>query len=621
MYSNNRYSHQKDKLSHWVYTSITPSPRVKPTTPCYTSLLRGPATSPVHPVYEQPVPIQISYEAPEDLVNKLIVRVTSVSSRASSPSPSRSQSPIKVTKRKNKRQASLSSSNEVATCSDSTVVETNSESEKSETSFPKKQTSTEKNVQKNESGPQPAGDTPTIAATSAQVVPGGALKVTGINLTVPLKLKPPILSFCAKAPTIKILCPDIKTCRRLIKYLVDNEVQFHTYALKEERKLKTVIRGIPADFGVDGIKTDLCGQGFSVHSMHRIVRRDGSRLWLVPAVLLKILLKVLPKVDEAKLIFKILIKCAVFGSPSRSPGQCHRYQHYGQVKLQKTFEHAHSTSLELGKLPYPYGKKSKPPPGCRFPPRLHTLHQPEGENTAPVLPGSRTGAAQGDHPERAPRAASVPDGSSSGIIRRGHTNYFGHIISKNGIKPNPAKVKAVQTFPVPKNSRDIKAFLGSTGYYRRFIPNFSEITKPLTSLLKKNVAFRWTEIQQESFEKCKRILINPPILQYPNFSKEFILTTDASIHAIGAILSQGEIGKDLPIAYASRTLNKAEFNYSTIERELLAIIWSVKHFRPYLFGRKFKIVTDHKPLTWLFSVKDPGSRLVRWRLKLEEYEY
>lgn len=112
-----------------------------------------------------------------------------------------------------------------------------------------------------------------------------------------------------------------------------------------------------------------------------------------------------------------------------------------------------------------------------------------------------------------------------------------------------------------------------------------------------------------------------PILQYPDFNKEFVLTTDASIHAIGAILFQGEIGKDLPIAYASRTLNKAETNYSTIERELLAIVWAVKDFSPYLFGRKFKIVTDHKPLTWLFSIKDPGSRLVRWRLKLEEFDY
>ena len=199
--------------------------------------------------------------------------------------------------------------------------------------------------------------------------------------------------------------------------------------------------------------------------------------------------------------------------------------------------------------------------------------------------------------------------------------YLGHIISNEGVKPNPDKVQAVQSFPVPKTCKDIKSFLGLAGYYRRFIPNFSKITKPLTSLLKKDVPFIWSDDQQQSFDHCKKILTESPILQYPDFSKEFILTTDASIHAIGAILSQGEIGKDLPIAYASRTLNKAESNYSTIERELLAIVWAVKHFRPYLFGRRFKIVTDHKPLTWLFSVKDPGSRLVRWRLKLEEFDY
>jgi hypothetical protein len=100
-----------------------------------------------------------------------------------------------------------------------------------------------------------------------------------------------------------------------------------------------------------------------------------------------------------------------------------------------------------------------------------------------------------------------------------------------------------------------------------------------------------------------------------------MLATDASSYAIGAVLSQKQQSQDLPIAYASRTLNRAESNYSTIERELLAIVWAVKHFRPYLYGRKFRIITDHRPLIWLFNLKEPGSRLVRWRLKLEEYDY
>lgn len=97
------------------------------------------------------------------------------------------------------------------------------------------------------------------------------------------------------------------------------------------------------------------------------------------------------------------------------------------------------------------------------------------------------------------------------------------------------------------------------------------------------------------------------------------MTTDASIVAIGAILSQGRIGSDLPINYVSRTLNKTERTYNTTEKELLVIVWAIKMFRPYIYSTKFVIVTDHKPLTWLFGVKDPGARLLSWRLQLEEY--
>src|SRR5699024_8804902 len=114
----------------------------------------------------------------------------------------------------------------------------------------------------------------------------------------------------------------------------------------------------------------------------------------------------------------------------------------------------------------------------------------------------------------------------------------------------------------------------------KFIKDFAAIAKPLTNLLKKDVNFIWNVEQQNAFQTFKHILINEPILQYPDYFKPFILTTDASNFAIGAILSQGEIGKDLPIAYASRSLNNAECHYSTIEKELLAIIWATKHFRP-----------------------------------------
>jgi len=199
--------------------------------------------------------------------------------------------------------------------------------------------------------------------------------------------------------------------------------------------------------------------------------------------------------------------------------------------------------------------------------------------------------------------------------------YLGHLITQHGVKPNPDKIKCIEKFPVPTSPKEIKSFLGLSGYYRRFIPNFAKISKPLTKLLQKDVTFHFDEECVNSFNTLRKALTSNPILIYPNFDETFLLTTDASSFAIGAVLSQGPVGKDLPIAYASRTLCSAETKYSTIERELLAIVWAVKHFRPYLFGRKFILITDHRPLTWLFSIKDPGSRLARWRLKLEEYDY
>lgn len=199
--------------------------------------------------------------------------------------------------------------------------------------------------------------------------------------------------------------------------------------------------------------------------------------------------------------------------------------------------------------------------------------------------------------------------------------YLGHIITEDGIKPDPAKIECVSKFPQPKNSKDIKSFLGLVGYYRKFIQDFAKIAKPLTKLLKKDEKFIWDNECSISFQTLKQSIISPPVLQYPDFSKEFIITTDASNYAIGAILSQGKINSDRPIAFASRTLNAAEQNYSTTEKELAAIVWAVKHFRPYVFGTKFKIVTDHKPLLYVFNIKDPGSRLTRFRLKLEEYNY
>lgn len=200
--------------------------------------------------------------------------------------------------------------------------------------------------------------------------------------------------------------------------------------------------------------------------------------------------------------------------------------------------------------------------------------------------------------------------------------YLGHVITPHGIRPNPDKIRAIKQFPIPKTPREIKSFLGLVGYYRKFVPNMAKLTKPMTSLLKKNAKFEHTPDFIEAFEKCKELLINPPILQYPDFDQPFILTTDASNIALGAVLSQNHNGQDLPIAYASRTLNETETKYSVTDKELLSLVWSTKYFRPYLYGHKFIIRTDHQPLKWLFNLKDNvNSRLTRWKIKLSEYDF
>lgn len=202
---------------------------------------------------------------------------------------------------------------------------------------------------------------------------------------------------------------------------------------------------------------------------------------------------------------------------------------------------------------------------------------------------------------------------------RKEVQFLGHTVSEDGVRPNQDKIETIKNWPLPKTEKEVRQFLGILGYYRRFIKDFAKLVKPLTSLLRKDNDFVITPETQQRFEKCKEILTRDPVLIHPDFSKEFILTTDASDFAIGAVLSQGPIGKDRPIAYASRTLNRTEENYSTTEKEFLAMYWAVKHFEHYLWGRKFKLVTDHQPLT--YSLSNTNKRIFRGKLELESYDY
>ncbi|CAB0001492.1 unnamed protein product [Nesidiocoris tenuis] len=200
-------------------------------------------------------------------------------------------------------------------------------------------------------------------------------------------------------------------------------------------------------------------------------------------------------------------------------------------------------------------------------------------------------------------------------------NYLGHVVSADGVQPDDRKLTAVRDFPVPSSVTKVKAFLGLCSYYRRFVKSFSQLAEPLNNLTKKDVQFVWGPKQQTAFDELKQRLTNPPILKYPDLSKEFVLSTDACTSGLGCVLSQYHDGVEHPVAYASRALNSAEKNYSATELELLAVVFGVKYFREYLWGTKFTIQTDHAPLRYLHQMKDTNSRLLRWSLALEEYTY
>ena len=154
-------------------------------------------------------------------------------------------------------------------------------------------------------------------------------------------------------------------------------------------------------------------------------------------------------------------------------------------------------------------------------------------------------------------------------------DYLGFEVSAEGVHASPEKVKAIVEWPTPSSVKDVRSFLGLASYYRKFIRGFSELAKPLTNLTKKGIDWRWETEEETAFLKLKTAMGTAPILQLPDFDKPFVLTTDASNAAVGAILEQ-DLGQGLrPVAYASRKLNHAESRYSAYERELLGIVWAI----------------------------------------------
>jgi transposase InsO family protein/dUTPase len=200
--------------------------------------------------------------------------------------------------------------------------------------------------------------------------------------------------------------------------------------------------------------------------------------------------------------------------------------------------------------------------------------------------------------------------------------YLGYKISNKGKLPDESKVEAVQKMRLPKTVKELQAFLGLVNYYRCFIPNLSTIGNPLFELLKKNTRFQINPSHLIAIDKLKQILTSAPLLAYPDFSKPFIVHTDASTQGLGAILCQiNSQGQEQPIAYVSCTLTRHEKNYTITELECLAILFAIRKFHYYLHGREFDVVTDHSALQWLLNLKDSTGRLARWSLKLQCYNF
>lgn len=194
---------------------------------------------------------------------------------------------------------------------------------------------------------------------------------------------------------------------------------------------------------------------------------------------------------------------------------------------------------------------------------------------------------------------------------------MGHKCSEKGVEPDDKLIRSVVDFPTPKNVKQVQSFHGLANYYRRFIQGFANIAAPLYKVIKKEHTFEWTDDCEQAFQKLKKALTSKPVLQFPDFSKYFSITTDASADGLGAILEQeGKV-----IAYASKTLSATKKGWSATELELKGVVFGCQEFRCYVLGRKFTIFTDHVALKGEIKLQSATTRIVRLMQKLSEFDF
>ena len=201
---------------------------------------------------------------------------------------------------------------------------------------------------------------------------------------------------------------------------------------------------------------------------------------------------------------------------------------------------------------------------------------------------------------------------------------LGHKLSREGVSPDPANIEKIKSWKPPTTTKQVRAFLGLTGYYRSFIQNYSEIARCLTDLTRDDVKWEWTPQHQKSFETLRDALISDKIMAYPKFSETFIVKADASLTAIGYVLCQKIDGKERVVSYGSKKLSRTQQRWSTYDREYFALIAAIRANAHYLRHAPFLAITDHRPLlSWrkMDSKKDPTGRRTRWALELDCYEF
>ena len=197
--------------------------------------------------------------------------------------------------------------------------------------------------------------------------------------------------------------------------------------------------------------------------------------------------------------------------------------------------------------------------------------------------------------------------------------YLGHTLSATGIRPLPAKTHAIQHMQPPMTPKQVRAFLGLVGYYRKFIKGFTKIAKPLTLLTRQQVKFDWTLEHHTTFLHLKEAIVQAPILHYPNPSKKYIVYTDTSDDACGAQLSQEHNGTEVPVAFLSHTFTETQWKWSTTEQEAFGIYYAITKWNYYLQGTDIIVRNDHEPLAHFLNGKNTNNKVNRWSLELATY--